>query len=58
MVHTDEENSFPEAVGVLRAVNRPAHHDLAEGQIAAARTKQGSGNLQELLTGDETWTVG
>ena len=57
MVHVPGEGSFPEAVGVLRAVNRPTHHDLVEGQIAAARSKQGRGDLQALLTGDETWTV-
>ena len=57
MVHLPDEGSFPEAVGVLRDVSRPTHHDLVEGQIAAARKKQGGGDLQALLTGDETWTV-
>ena len=57
MVHLPEEDSFPEAVGVLRAVNRPTHHELVEGQIAKARGKQGRGDLQAILTGDETWTV-
>ena len=31
--------------------------ELVEGQIAAARKKQGGGDLQAMLTGDETWTV-
>lgn len=53
----NDEGSFPEAVGVLRAVERPIHHELVEAQIAESRTKRGPGNLQALLTGDETWTV-
>jgi len=49
--------SFPEVTGVLRAVSRPLHHEQAEAQIAEAQ-KKGRGDLQALITGDETWTVG
>jgi 2-oxoglutarate ferredoxin oxidoreductase subunit beta len=52
-----DELSFPEVVGVLRAVDRPAHHELVEGQAEELVRARGKGNLQELLTGDETWIV-
>jgi 2-oxoglutarate ferredoxin oxidoreductase subunit beta len=58
MVHdADDADSFPEVVGVLRAVDRPTHHDLVEGQVREVTQKRGKGNLQDLLTGDETWVV-
>jgi len=52
-----DEMSFPEVVGVLRAVQRPAHHELLQRQHDEARNGRGPSNLQDLLTGDETWTV-
>jgi 2-oxoglutarate ferredoxin oxidoreductase subunit beta len=58
MVHTSGgDDSFPEVVGVLRAVQRPAHHELLEQQITDVTKTRGKGNLQDLLTGDETWVV-
>jgi len=52
-----DEMSFPEVIGVLRAVEHPMHHELVQKQVADLTAKKGRGNLQELLTGDETWTV-
>jgi 2-oxoglutarate ferredoxin oxidoreductase subunit beta len=58
MVHIpSEQDSFPEVLGVLRAVDRPIHHELVDKQLAEAVQAKGKGNLQDLLTGDETWTV-
>jgi 2-oxoglutarate ferredoxin oxidoreductase subunit beta len=58
MVHDPaDKESFPEVVGVLRAVERPTHHELVEHQIHDITSARGKGNLQDLLTGDETWTV-
>ncbi len=57
MAHTPGDPlSFPEVAGVLRTVSRPVHHEQAEAQIAEAQ-KKGRGDLQSLITGDETWTV-
>src|SRR5262249_31020501 len=57
MAHVPGDDlSFPEVVGVLRAIEQPAHHELVERQMQDS-LKKGKGNLQELLTGDETWTV-
>jgi 2-oxoglutarate ferredoxin oxidoreductase subunit beta len=58
MVHDPgDPMSFPEVVGVLRAVEHPTHDQQVEAQMAEALKKKGRGNLQELLTGDETWEV-
>jgi len=53
----EAENSMPEVMGVLRAVKRPVHHEQVQQQIDEAISRRGKGRLQELLTGDETWTV-
>jgi 2-oxoglutarate ferredoxin oxidoreductase subunit beta len=45
----------PVAQGVFRAVERPALHELMDGQIAQARAVPP--DLQKLLKGPETWTV-
>jgi 2-oxoglutarate ferredoxin oxidoreductase subunit beta len=58
MVHDpDEALSFPEPVGVFRAVEAPTHDALVAEQIEGVQKARGKGDLQELLTGDETWTV-
>ena len=55
--HPDETLSFPEPVGVLRAVERPTYGGQIEEQMESVIKSKGKGNLQDLLTGDETWTV-
>jgi 2-oxoglutarate ferredoxin oxidoreductase subunit beta len=49
---------FPVPVGVLRAVPRPTHDQLIEDQLASAVAKSGAGDLERVLRGGETWTVG
>lgn len=60
MVYVENDpHTFPEVMGVLRAVQRPVHHELALEQIEAAKKKvpRGMATLQDVLTGDETWSV-
>ena len=58
MVHDpDEQLSFPEPMGVFRAIERPTYGGLIESQMEGMIKSRGKGNLQDLLTGDETWTV-
>jgi 2-oxoglutarate ferredoxin oxidoreductase subunit beta len=58
MVHDDKaEQSFPEPMGVLRAVQKPVFGELVQRQIDDVTRTKGKGDLQALLTGDETWTV-
>lgn len=48
---------FPEPVGVFRAVHKPPYEELLLGQIAAAREKQGAGQLDKLYRSGDTWKV-
>jgi 2-oxoglutarate ferredoxin oxidoreductase subunit beta len=48
---------FPVPVGVLRAISRPTHDGLVDGQLAEAVARSGPGDLQKVLRGTETWTV-
>jgi 2-oxoglutarate/2-oxoacid ferredoxin oxidoreductase subunit beta len=48
---------FPECVGVLRCVDRPTHDGLVLGEIEEAIRREGAGDLDELLAGEETWEV-
>jgi 2-oxoglutarate/2-oxoacid ferredoxin oxidoreductase subunit beta len=49
---------FPVPVGVLRNVQRPTHDELMSGQVEAAIRQRGEGDLDRLLHGGDTWTVG
>ena len=48
---------FPEPLGVFRAVEHELYGDLVPGQNDQAVAKLGKGDLQKLVTGDETWSV-
>jgi 2-oxoglutarate/2-oxoacid ferredoxin oxidoreductase subunit beta len=49
---------FPEPLGVFRAVDQDRYVDLVRKQVQQAIAQKGAGDLQELITGTETWTVG
>src|SRR3954466_6153312 len=49
---------FPEPLGVFRDVEQDRYVDLVRRQNKAATEKLGGGDLQKLVTGEETWTVG
>jgi 2-oxoglutarate ferredoxin oxidoreductase subunit beta len=48
---------FPEVVGVLRCVQRPTFEALVDQQIDDVIATQGSGTLDELFAGEDTWLV-
>ncbi|HWY88530.1 MAG TPA: 2-oxoacid:ferredoxin oxidoreductase subunit beta [Gemmataceae bacterium] len=48
---------FPECLGILRAVAKPTYESLLHQQVADVRAARGAGKLEQLLAGDETWTV-
>ncbi len=48
---------FPEPIGVLRAVDRPKYDQLLNDQIEEARKHAGNGDLAELFSSGETWSV-
>ena len=49
--------ALPEAIGVLRAIERPTFDTLVDGQIESARAREGRGDLATLLESGDTWTV-
>ena len=49
---------FPEPMGVFRAVERPRYSDLVRSQMTEAVSAKGAGDIQSLITGPDTWTVG
>jgi 2-oxoglutarate/2-oxoacid ferredoxin oxidoreductase subunit beta len=48
---------FPECLGVFRAVDKPTYESLVHGQHAATGAGRRPGKLEDLLAGDETWSV-
>lgn len=48
---------FPVPIGVIRNVPRPTHDELIEAQISDAISRQGQGDIAQLLDSGETWTV-
>ncbi|GAA1286346.1 2-oxoacid:ferredoxin oxidoreductase subunit beta [Pseudonocardia aurantiaca] len=51
-----DQNLTHAVTGIFRSVERPAYDDATREQVAAARAK-GTGDLQALLNGRDTWTV-
>ena len=49
--------ALPEAIGVLRAIERPTFDALVDEQIESARAREGRGDLTALLESGDTWTV-
>ncbi|HEV7209446.1 MAG TPA: 2-oxoacid:ferredoxin oxidoreductase subunit beta [Mycobacteriales bacterium] len=47
----------PTPIGVFRDVPRTSYDRLMGDQLAAARERQGRGDLASLLAGNDTWTV-
>jgi 2-oxoglutarate ferredoxin oxidoreductase subunit beta len=52
-----EPPDFPMALGVFRAVERPAYDALLMSQITATTTQRGRGDLRKLLNAGTTWEV-
>ncbi|WP_282694315.1 2-oxoacid:ferredoxin oxidoreductase subunit beta [Streptomyces sp. CC208A] len=44
-------------IGVFRSVNRPVYDTLMAEQLEKAVEQHGKGDLAQLLTGNDTWTV-
>ena len=49
---------FPEPVGIFRDVEHDRYVTLVRKQIEQAKATKGEGDLQKLIEGQETWTVG
>jgi 2-oxoglutarate ferredoxin oxidoreductase subunit beta len=51
------EPPLPTPIGVFYAVSRPTFDEAVNDQLKDAKTKQGPGDLQSLLTRGDTWVV-
>jgi 2-oxoglutarate ferredoxin oxidoreductase subunit beta len=51
------EPPLPTPIGVFYAVSRPTFDEAVNHQLEEAKTKQGPGDLQSLLTRGDTWVV-
>ena len=58
LAHMSPGAGVPLPLGVLRAVDKPTYEDGMADQIAAARERQGDGDVAALLRAGDTWTVG
>ncbi len=52
-----EGPAFPVPVGVIRAVQRPTYDQLMQQQLDEIARAEGPGDLRELFTEGDTWTV-
>jgi 2-oxoglutarate ferredoxin oxidoreductase subunit beta len=50
--------NLPTPIGVLRSVQRPVYDTLVADQLDQAVAERGEGDLEALLAGSDTWTVG
>jgi 2-oxoglutarate/2-oxoacid ferredoxin oxidoreductase subunit beta len=48
---------FPEPIGVFRQTSDSTFEEDLRAQVTEATVKKGTGDLQRLLTGSDTWTV-
>ncbi|HVJ80734.1 MAG TPA: 2-oxoacid:ferredoxin oxidoreductase subunit beta [Planctomycetia bacterium] len=49
--------TYPEPLGVFRAVSRPCYDAQVHDQAQGARTAKGDGDLAKLYASDDTWIV-
>ena len=57
MLSRMEYPQFPQAFGVLRAVERPTYEDMLGAQVETAVQKSGEGDLAALYHSSDTWEV-
>lgn len=51
------EGHLPRPFGVFYQTDRPCYEDMLEEQIKQVQTVKGTGDLDKLLRGNETWTI-
>jgi len=51
------DQNFPRPFGVFLVGQRPKYEDLLKAQIESAISEKSKGDLDELIAGNETWTI-
>jgi 2-oxoglutarate ferredoxin oxidoreductase subunit beta len=57
LAHLSQGPTEPTCIGVFREVQRDSYGEAVHAQIAQATERLGSGELDQLLRGGDTWTV-
>ncbi len=57
LAHLSQGPTEPTCIGVFREVQRDAYGEAVHAQIAQATERLGTGDLETLLHGGDTWTV-
>ncbi len=52
-----QEGHLPRPFGIFFETDRPCYEEVMEMQIEEAIAKKGKGNLDKLLSGNETWVI-
>ena len=52
-----QEGHFPRPFGVFYQTQRPCYEDIMQEQLAFVQQRKGPGDLDQLLRGNETWTI-
>lgn len=52
-----KEGALPRPFGVFFVSDRATHETKINAQVALAKEKKGPGDLDELLSGEQTWTI-
>jgi len=52
------EGAMPRPFGVFYVNDRPTHEEKLLAQVKLAKEKKGKGDLDALLKGEHTWTIG
>jgi 2-oxoglutarate ferredoxin oxidoreductase subunit beta len=58
LAHLSHGPTEPTCIGVFRRFERPVYGDAVHDQVQRAQERLGRGDLQALLHGGDTWTVG
>jgi 2-oxoglutarate ferredoxin oxidoreductase subunit beta len=58
LANLSEKAGFPTPIGVFRDVQKPTCEEMTWQLINGAKAKKGAGDLEKLLAGGDTWTIG
>ncbi|MFN5930710.1 MAG: 2-oxoacid:ferredoxin oxidoreductase subunit beta, partial [Sphingobacteriales bacterium] len=53
----NKADHLPRPFGVFYQTERPTYEEMLDAQIEQVQTAKGPGNLDKLLSGNETWTI-
>ncbi|MGE5226136.1 MAG: 2-oxoacid:ferredoxin oxidoreductase subunit beta [Planctomycetaceae bacterium] len=58
LAHISTGPTEPTCIGVFREVQKPTYGEAVHDQLARAKERLGDGDLEKLLLGSDSWTVG